>query len=549
MTDMDMLRTDVLIIGGGAAALAAAWSAAESGADVILMDAGRPGRSGSSATAGGGTAAAFGHTCLGEPGNDDTPDIHYEDTLSEGRGINDPKLVRVLADEIVPLVRRLTDSGVPYVQTGEGLYYQNRGVGQSRPRNCTPRGNSVVLCEWLLKSAVYRGAVCLNRTRAISLLTDEGRVVGALAMRTETGKKICISAGSVILAAGSATALMPYASAAFPTWGDSFRLAWEAGAELANMEFLEFTFAPMNGSHVMAIGGSTQLVSRGARFINKEGFPFLENDPTLGPHPTRAVLVPAFFREIKAGRGPILLECSSIAPNRWKEWESIGHPLIQLLTSLYGPYYQNETLAFTPALHCVLGGIVVDEWCKSSIPGLFAAGEAATGIHGAARLGGNAIAECLVFGSRAGTAAAQNASAGRIERRQLSEVLTSLEGESDVLSLENSLCQLRRTAWEKLGVIRNASELQQAVEAFARAGEQAQAYRAQSPDGLGKLLTLRGLALTAHLVAQAALERAESRGCHIRSDVSAEESALSETSWRCNLVFNRDAGMFVRGQG
>ncbi len=545
-TDMDILHTDVLIIGGGAAALAAACAAAETGAGVLLVDAGRPARSGSSATAGGGTAAAFGQTCLGVPGNDDTPEIHFEDTLREGRGINNPRLVNLLVTEILPLVRRLTAAGVPYARTEEGLYYQNRGVGQSRPRNCTPRGNSAALCEWLFKTAAFRGAVSLCRMRILSLLHDGSRVSGAVAMRTDTGEMLCIAAGSVVIAAGSATALMPYASAAFPTWGDAFRLAWEAGAELANMEFLEFTFAPMAAGRVFSCGGSTQLVSRGARFINNAGEAFLERLPGLGSHPTRAALVPAFYREIRAGRGPIRLECASIPAARWEEWAAIGHPLIELLKALYGSGYQHETLAFTPALHCVLGGIVTGEWGETAVPGLFAAGEAATGVHGAARLGGNAIAECLVFGSRAGAAAAAAGGTSRAGVQQAREALEAFRGEESSEPFQAHVALLRQTAWETLGVVRTASELERGQRFFDGMAALAGKSRALSARSLCELLNLRGLALTAQLASRAALERTESRGCHLREDIPDAASRQTEAAWRLNIIFARDGGMCPR---
>jgi len=539
-TDMDSLHADVLVIGGGAAALAAACAAADDGARVLLMDSGRPARSGSSATAGGGTAAAFGHTCLGITGNADTPDIHFEDTLREGHGINNPRLVRCLVSEIIPIVRRLTAGGVPYTLTDEGLYYQNRGVGQSFPRNCTPRGNSAVLCEWLLKTASFRGVASFACMRAVSLLQDETGVTGAVALQTDTGRMLHITAGSVVLAAGSATALMPYASAAFPTWGDSFRLAWEAGAELANMEFLEFTFSPVVAGRSFPCGGSTQLVSRGARFINGRGDAFLENNPALGPHPTRAALVPAFYNEIKEGRGPVRLECASILPEHWEAWEAIGHPLIALLTTLYGREYRQKTLEFSPAMHCDLGGIVIDEWGRTSIPRLFAAGEATTGIHGASRLGGNAIAECLVFGTRAGMAAASAAQSGKETHSATNAVMDTLLGE-EAAPVSEHIAQLRQTAWETLGVVRNEEDLKRGLALFDEKAALAQKARAHTAQGIDTLLNLRGLALTAQLSARAALERTESRGCHLRADMPDKEDG-----WRVNLVFARDSGMRPR---
>lgn len=516
---------DVLVVGGGIAAGAAALAACSQGARTLVLDQGRFGRSGSSATAGGGTAAAFGHTHRGVPGNADTPEQHFADTIAKGCGIADPDLVRILVQESPDAVRRLMRLGVPYACTEQGLLYQNHGVGQTHPRNCTPRGNGAEIAERLIKEAAFRGAGLLAQCRVFSLYRRKGAVAGAVALDTSDPREPflrLINARAVVLAAGSATALLPHASAAFTTSGDGFRLAFEAGASIANMEFLEFTFVPLIHGRAVPCGGSTQLTSRGADFLNASGERFMERLNPGGERVTRAFLVEAFYREMQAGRGPVRLDCTSLSAATWAEWEGIGHPLLTLLRALYGEGYPKASLELVPALHCLLGGVLMDADGRTDVPGLWVAGENATGVQGAVRLGGNAIAECLVFGQRAGRNAAEQARQAPAARLAPGKALRALDAvlapQAPALGGGERLRRLRQTAWDCLGVVRREEPLRQGVRTLAATLEEANALRAQTPADVHALLDLRGLALTGLLCARAALARRESRGGHLRDD-------------------------------
>ncbi|MFA7468869.1 MAG: FAD-dependent oxidoreductase, partial [Desulfotomaculaceae bacterium] len=403
---LEKVFTDVLIIGSGAAACMAALEAAKVGASVLVVDKGRLTRSGSTVTAGGGTAAAFGHTEFGKKGNPDTPEQHWCDTIKKGRYISNQDMVRYLVDNIPATVNYLVDLGVPYTKTKDGLYYQNKGVGQTYARNCTPRGNGAMLTEVLAKEFCYRGVTFLERTRIAKLLVRDKRVIGAIGINEAKNKTYIISAKTVVIAAGSATGLQGFASAAFKTEGDSYWLGYDAGAVLANMEFLEFTFIPLINGKALPCGGSTQIVSRGAKFYNQLGERFMERyNPDTLEQTTRAVLIDAFYKEMKSGRGPVFMECSSISPEAWREWSKIGHAFISFVKAA-GIDFEQGRVELAPALHCMIGGILTDTSGRTSVDGLFAAGEAATGVQGAVRLGGNSIAECLVYGQKAGREAA-----------------------------------------------------------------------------------------------------------------------------------------------
>lgn len=537
------VQTDVLIIGSGAAACMAALEAGKYGLKVLMADRGRLARSGSSATAGAGTAAAFGHTTLGKKGNPDTPETHFRDTVIKGRYLSNQRLVRCLVQEIPGIVRHLTELGIPYVRTDEGLYYQNQGVGQTYPRNCTPKGNGAAVTEWLIKEAAFRRTAFLERTRIVKLFTEDGRVMGALGIDSAANKLYLIQAKSIVLCAGSATALQTFASAAYRTAGDSYWLAYDAGADLADMEFLEFTFIPLVEGKAVHCGGSTQLTSRGGRFYNVLGERFMERyNPGTLERTTRAVLVPAFYREMKEGRGPVYLDCASIAPERWKEWESIGHAFLGFLKAV-GADYTRTKVQLVPALHCSLGGIVIDEWARTGVEGLYAAGEASTGVHGAVRLGGNAFAECFVFGTRAGRRASldalarSHAAVHEDEAVGILDDLTNPHGSELPDSFSRQIGSLQYEAWRSLGVVRSGPDLQEGYNYFVREYGKQTEYVAADPASLDGKITLRNLLLTGIACTAGGLARQETRGGHCRDDFPQEND-----DFLVHLIFNKKGG-------
>ncbi|MDR0622238.1 MAG: FAD-binding protein [Deltaproteobacteria bacterium] len=521
--DLESLHCDVLVIGGGAAASRAAVEAAGLGAKVLVCDRGRVGRGGSSFTCGGGTAAAFGHSQA------DGPERHAAETLERGGGINSPELVEVLAKEAPGEVAFLESIGLVYAKTPEGLYRQNRGLGQLIPRNCTPKGNGAALVKALVKEAAWRGARFLDRVRAVKLLSLDGRAVGAACLDLSGQRSLAIEAKAVVLAAGSATGLYPGSSAAYPGFGDAFRMGSDLGLKLANMEFLEFTFVPVVGGRLTSVGGSTQLTDRGAGFVNALGQD-LRTLHDIGPTGlTRAAVTKAIWLEEKAGRGPVSLDLTPITEAAWREWESAGHPFLAFLKAANGSDRRRAKIPLAVALHCHLGGLPIDPWGQTAAPGLLAAGETATGLHGALRLGGNAIAECLVFGRRAGLAAARLAGSAKdpkarvwesLARDGIGQAIHGLAGpkQTSPEKIEKLIAQTRDLAGETLGPVREAGGLTKAVREFERLLDLANSLSTGRIGPLGRLLDLRGLALTGLLSAQAALARKESLGVHFRSD-------------------------------
>ena len=247
---------------------------------------------------------------------------------------------------------------------------------------------------------------------------------------------------------------------------------------------------------------------------------------------TRAAVTKAIWLEEKAGRGPVSLDLSPITESAWKEWESAGHPFLSFLKAGFGDDRRRAKIPLAVALHCHLGGLPIDEWGRTAIPGLLAAGETSTGLHGALRLGGNAIAECLVFGRRAGLAAARLAWSAAtpkadtwesLLKKAISESIHSLAGinQASPGTIEKLIVEAQELAGEALGPVREAGGLKKAVHEFERILANANSLSTSRPEPRGRLLDLRGLALTGLLSARAALAREESLGVHFRSDFPA----------------------------
>jgi aspartate oxidase len=231
-----------------------------------------------------------------------------------------------------------------------------------------------------------------------------------------------------------------------------------------------------------------------------------------------------------AGRGPVYLDCTSIAPELWQEWEAIGHNFINFMRAAAIDYH-NDRVVLVPALHCLLGGVIIDAFGSTGVPGLYAAGEATTGTHGAVRLGGSAFAECFVFGARAGAQAASDALSTpqkRISGSQVQGYLDQLIKGRPVEStyLRQRLADLQETAWNSLGVIRSGEPLGTGVRFFGDVLEEQGEWESATRESLELSVTIRNLALTGLTAANAAMARQESRGGHIRDDFPEENDAF-----------------------
>ena len=400
----DSIRTtdcDVLIIGGGLAACMAALEASKRNMEVVLVDKGRLGRSGSSPTSGGVPQAAFAHA---DPR--DSKDQHFRDTILGGDYIPNQKIVRAIVDEVTDRVIELEEMGLHFKKTPDGKqFYQEKRLGSSYARSCPPVGGSVGMLGSLRKEVFNREVQVHQWTMVTKLLRRNGRVTGAFGINVQKGTYQAYRARAVVLAAGSAIGIQKYTSANFLTTGDAYVAAFDIGAPLANLEFLEFTLIPAPGGEAISMAGLSPFTSKGGRFFNALNERFLERyDPERLEGTTRAILVGATYKEMLEGRGPVYLDPSYIPDEKWDD--EIQFEYTPKLGKA-GVNARSDRFEWVPALHTFLGGLDINERCEvAGVEGLYASGESATGTHGSNRLSGNAIASAFALGARSGKYAA-----------------------------------------------------------------------------------------------------------------------------------------------
>ncbi len=529
-------HTDVAIIGGGLAGCAAAIEAAKYDLHVTLLDKGVLGRSGSSCTAGGGFSFA-------QP-RDDTDTLnaakerHAANTIAAGNGLNDPRLVQALVEDAPRRASELEYLGLRFARDGDGRIIAGLAPAHDEPRTASPQDGGPALMDCLRREVFHRRVHVLERIMVARLFTAEGRIAGLYALQTDSDEVLVLQARAVILAAGSATRLYPYASANYSTTGDAYGLAWPLGLRFANMEFNEFTLIPKVGKRSIATPGISAMMAVGSHLTNAMGERFMSRyDPERAEMTTRAQLVQAVFLESLAGRGPIWNDSMAIPEDTRarllaEDWEILGKLRSANLN------WPEERFEWVPATHLCLGGLMIDPVGATDLPGLYAVGEAATGIHGANRLSGNALSECLVFGIRAGRAASLYTLATdpvKIPQDQI----TAFENELRCLSAGNGPAPaewqraVRQAAWEGIGVVRTSSGLRKALAAFdvfVKEGPSCSSRR-----DVMEALEIRNLILTGRLVAHAALLRTESRGQHLR-----QEHPQTLAEWRKWIVLQHD---------
>ena len=517
---------DVLIIGGGLAACMAALEASKRNMEVVLVDKGRLGRSGSSPTSGGVPQAAFAHA---DPR--DSKDQHFRDTILGGDFIPNQKIVRAIVEEVTDRVIELEEMGLHFKKTPDGKqFYQEKRLGSSYARSCPPVGGSVGMLGSLRKEVFNREVQVRQWTMVTKLLRRNGRVTGAFGINVQKGTYEAFRARAVVLAAGSAIAIQKYTSANFLTTGDAYVAAFDIGAPLANLEFLEFTLIPAPGGEAISMAGLSPFTSKGGRFFNALNERFLERyDPERLEGTTRAILVGATYKEMLEGRGPVCLDPSYIPDEKWDD--EIQFEYTPKLGKA-GVNARSDRFEWVPALHTFLGGLDINERCEvAGVEGLYASGESATGTHGSNRLSGNAIASAFALGARSGKYAAiygADAEMGEVDPAETAAEIARIESfkRDDGLNPAELHEEIKDVAWESTGVVRNERGLAAGIERFREIRhEKVPKLKADNLRDLIKSLECSNLSWVGEMVAACALERRESRGQHTRDDYPERDDA------------------------
>ena len=529
---------DVVVVGGGLAALSAAISAADNGATVLLVNKGITGSSGSSAKAAGILAAAFGHGDIETRPVPDTPNKHARDTLEVGHHIGDPELVHFVAKKAISAVQWLENLGVEFSRAEDNGYIQLNAPGNSCPRAVSAIGGGQAIVSALLRQAEAKGVMFLDETivRDIKPIDGHQFVVKLQGRQTTT-----ITSGAAVLAAGGATGLFPTVSGDEGNIGTSIMLGYDIGAAIKNLEFVEFTLIYRVKSKILRIAGMAPFLSRGGKLINSIGedlfglhFPNKKSEQV-----GRAEILRLVEQEIFNNKGPIYLDCTHFSEVTWQEFEdSQGTTTLDKLTEA-GCDYKTEKIEVIPAAHSVLAGIEIDTNAQTTIPGIFAAGENATGIHGAGRLSGNGLTACAVMGRTAGLNASGYANNTQGKRRnvaarqtlsskQLNKLLNVIEGQSQAsntnFEIRAFMDKVKKIVGNNLGIIRSALSLTEGQKQLSNLWLEIKDLDERNKD----VFELQQMVQLATLMIEAAFQRTESRGVQFRSDFNKPDNSWAK---------------------
>lgn len=529
-------RFDVVVVGGGLAAVQAAASAAESGASVGVISKRRVGKSGSSAMTSGGYAAVL-------PGNEptDSPAAHFEDTIEGGGGIADPELVRVLCDEGPLRVRELEALGGAFRKT-DGEYVLSASGDHSRVRSLGAEHHigtdfTVPLAEYALSLGVrpFEFAV------AVDLLLDEGRVAGALVLDTKMGTLSIVEAACTILATGGCGQLFPVTSNPKDVTGDGFSMAARAGAILRDMEFIQFypwrCIDPFTQGRV-SIQPATFTV--GGKLYNAANERFMmQYEPERLEAATRDVSARAIFDQVRRGlgiNGGVRLDLSDIPPEVIEE----TNPKVVKGLQRREIDYRSYPFIVAPEAHYFMGGARIDAYGRCSVERLYAAGEAAGGIQGGNRLSNNALPEALVFGRRAGIDAARAARDGEQvtpDEDHLAECVQRVDKARTMAGggIPVDRAAVQEVALHSLGIIREEKALRAGLDRVQALKESVEASATADPGELAEWFALHSLLEVAELCLVPALERKESRAAHFREDYPHRD----DEQWLGSLLVQR----------
>jgi len=550
---------DVLIIGAGGAGLRAAIEAANTGVSVGLICKSLLGKA-HTVMAEGGMAAAMAN-------NDDRDSwkVHFADTMRGGQYVNNWRMAEIHAKEAPDRVRELEGWGAVFDRTPDGRINQRNFGGHRYPRLAHVGDRTgLELIRTLQDHAIHCGMTVHMEHTVIDLLLDGGRAAGCVAYDRERGRFHVFAAKAVVLATGGVGRAYKITSNSWEGTGDGHALAYRAGAELIDMEFIQFhptgmVWPPSVRGILVTEGvrgeGGVLKNSEGRRFMfddipdnykpqtasdPEEGWRYTQGDKSARRPPellTRDHVARCINREVKAGRGSphggVFLDIAWI---KEKIGDSEGH-IRRKLPSMYHQFKEladlditSEPMEVGPTTHYIMGGIRVDADSQmSTIPGLFAAGECASGINGANRLGGNSLSDLIVFGKRAGEYASQFAKqngASRVDdgavSQSIQESLAPFERGTGGENPYKVQADLQESMQALVGIVRLENEMKEALtridsfkERTARVG--VDGHR-EYHSGWHTAIDLRNLLVVSEAIACSAIERKESRGGHFRED-------------------------------
>jgi L-aspartate oxidase len=504
-------RTEFLVIGSGIAGLRAAIDLAAAG-DVTLVTKADPSES-STGHAQGGIAAAL--------GPDDHPDLHATDTEAAGAGLCAAEAVRVLVGEGPRYVQELIEWGGRVDRNADGTAALAREAAHTVRRVLhagDATGREIGRTLWV-RARQSRRLRLVSHTQAVALVTASGRCVGARFL--SQGQSVNagtneIRADAVLLATGGAGRVFSQTTNPAVATGDGVRLAWLAGARVADMEFVQFHPTALDVPGRPRALLTEALRGEGAQLVNADGEAFMSRYEPAGDLAPRDRVSRAIVREVARTGRPVCLSMRHLD----HDLVHARFPTASSTCRSVGLDLARDPIPVGPAAHYFMGGVETDTWARTSLPGLYAAGEVAcTGVHGANRLASNSLLEGLVFGARAATAMRQPplpgamAASTREWRDEWPSPATTVEPMTEAA--------LQGLMWERVGLFRDGPPLEAAA---ATLGAWDAALAAESTDAWSpERWRLASLVTVGLLIARAALRRQESRGGHYRADFAARD--------------------------
>jgi succinate dehydrogenase / fumarate reductase flavoprotein subunit len=579
MPEFETLEYDVLIVGAGGAGLSAAIAASAGGATVGVVCKSLLGKA-HTVMAEGGVAAA-----LANVDDRDNWRVHFADTMRGGQYLNNWRMAEIHAKEAPERVRELEAWGALFDRTEDGRILQRHFGGHRYPRLAHVGDRTgLEMIRTLQDHGIHQGIAFHMEQTIVTLLKEGERVVGAFGYDRERGRFRVFRAKAVVLATGGIGRAFRITSNSWEYTGDGHALAYEAGADLIDMEFVQFhptgmVWPPSVRGILVTEGvrgeGGVLRNRDGRRFMfddipplyrtqtadtPEEGWRYCQGDKNARRPPellTRDHVARCIMREVREGRGSphggVFLDIAWIK-------EKIRNAPDHIKRKLPGMYHQfkqlgdiditQEPMEVGPTTHYMMGGVRVDADSQmSTVPGLFAAGECAGGLHGANRLGGNSLSDLLVFGKRAGDHAARWATdraAGHVDSRQLDAIaLEALAPFDRAPSPEHAPFQLQAELQDCMqdlvGIVRREEEMARALETIASLrGRLARSGIVGSREfnpGWHMTVDMKCMLTVSEAVARAALDRKESRGAHFRDDYPSQDAACG----RRNTVVRRGA--------
>jgi fumarate reductase (CoM/CoB) subunit A len=508
----DMVDCHVLVIGSGGAGVRATIEASQYGKTVLISKT-IVGKGGCTTMAEGGYNAVL--------RDGDSCGIHFEDTLKGGAFLNDPELVNILVKEAPLRMGDLIKWGAVFDFTDDDEVAQRPFGGQQFPRTCyagdrTGHEMMTTLVERLDSSDV----TMFQEFTVIDLLKNGDSVIGALAL-DEKGSLMVIKADSTILATGGGTKVYDISTNSSSGTGDGFAIGYRAGAELIDMEMIQFH--PTGA--VFPYDARGRLVTEAVRgegglLLNTSGERFMKKyDPERMELSTRDVVARAIATEIINGRGTknggVYLDVTHLQ----KEQIETRLPVMLEQFLKFGIDIRNQPMEVAPTAHHIMGGLRITTECRTTIPGLFACGEVAGGVHGANRLGGNALADTQVFGKRAGEFAGKTQKRmKKVDDNQIKQIQGIIDSFRNGSGKPAQIrTKLQKTMWQGAGIFRNAKDLTKTLEIVNELS--LVPLKAESSRNIAECFIVRNMCLTASLICRSALIRTESRGAHVRVDI------------------------------